>query len=230
MPVPYFMSLILYILTPVRRALLLLRLLSPGAAAVLCGCILSGLFGLAPVSRGPFAVLLLGGGGAFVALLWPRLAGMDDWFRAAFLVTSDGLAKILPSGERAEGKWSELTSVCLRPGGAKLEFASGTSIDILSLYPFYHQLILAAARESGSESVLSAALERRRAGSMVSPRRLYVYGQLLAVCVVAASAVYLWVGERTGARTVLLSGVILSPLLWVGTWIVVRLEARKIKK
>jgi len=216
----------MFALTPTRRALLLLYLLSPGAAAVLCGCILWALFGLAAVPKTLFAILLLGGG-AWIAFLWPPT---DDWFGASFLVTSVGLMKKLPSGARFEGKWRELTRVSLMQRGTKLEFSPGTSIDISSLYPFYHQLILAAARESGSDSVLSAALERRRAHSTISPRRLYVYGQLLALCVVAASAVYLWVGERAWARTVFLGGVILSPLLWVATWVVLRLEARKTKE
>jgi len=156
------------------------------------------------------------------------LAREEEWLGATFLVSSDGIAKVMPSGRRFEGRWSQLVRVSVRHG-VWLEFSDGTHIDIRTLSgPFLGQLIEAAELASGPDSPLSRAMAKERSRhKLPSPARLYLYGQLLAACIMLSSIVYFSLGDARVGAGLLRAGLVLSPILFLATYAGLRIAARR---
>jgi hypothetical protein len=208
-----------------RRVLLICQLFGAPATLVLVSLYVS----LSPerLSRAPVWCLLLAAIGGALMGGFLEIARKEEWFRATFVVTSQRIVKLMPSGRRVKGRWSEL--IASSKSLETLQFSDGAHVYICRFYSFHHELLQAAAVASGPHSSLSMALQKARTQYAMAPRLRYIYGQLFVCCLLAASAVYFWVGDREGALCLLWSGLALSPALWAATFLGLRMRERKRK-
>lgn len=159
----------------------------------------------------------------------------SEWFGATFLVSSESITKILPSGLRIEGQWCEFDRLWVKPRPT-LVFNTGAVITVSRSYPFYSELVRRAIDASGGPgSPFAMALaqaeqearkrvpEKYRAWMAMPPRwRFYLYSQGIPAAFLLGSAVYFLIGDVDVARRALSAGLILIPLVGAGTFISLR--------
>jgi hypothetical protein len=216
-----------------RRILLLFKcvgfsLLEAGALAGGLLCCLSLLAKSWPLQDTMRARILLGGsaicvvGGAVVArqlVTGVRVIKKQEWFCAAFLVSSYGIAKVMPSGTRFKQVWADLVGISSRLylmqgiGTVILEFRDGTRIDIPMEGGFAKRMLGSAANLSGADSELCRLLAASRGSGAdkvkLALKILFQYSVFFAAMILMA---WVLVGSRWGG---LLRGFIVSMLfLW----------------
>ncbi len=213
-------------------------------------CIALGVVGIimSATVDGPLILSALMGFGSAVFLagaVWVgcQIVVKEEWLRAAFTITPQGIAKVMPSGKRQEGRWSDLVRTHRPMVGLKrvttLEFDEGTRIDLCPpgcrgphVYRrYFRPLVEAASAASGKDNPPAKAWaedlereEKQRRRFQIPPKRLYIYGQLVAACPLVPALVLFWVGEATDvALFMVFLSMLLSPVLFVIT----RRDARR---